>query len=556
LPARLVCAGAIAVMLVSLKNTDVAGAYVGFGVSVFLVLFLFGVLNKNKKARLASWGALVVLAVMVAGIFLGRDSAFVRENKFLRLITKEISLNKNTFQTRLISWRAAWLDFGSHPILGTGYGNYAITFDKYFDPKFYNYTRAETYFDRAHNNLIDIASTTGVIGLLAYLSIFAAVGYYLISGYGRKKISLVEFTLLAGLIAAYFIQNLAVFDSLVTYISLMMTLGLVYWMAEKREINGNEAVPSPRVFADKEIYALVGAGVIMLFIIYQYNVKPLKMLIGTIDGQIAFARGNTIGAYEAYKKALSYRTPLDRDSRDSFIRAISQGSALRRVNEEKAREILDYAINLSDKNLKYNPLDSMALLVASQLLNLTSTFYKNDPEKFYHYSNRALEAVDKSIKSSPRRVPIYFQKAQIYLTRGEVDKAISVLEYAVGLNEDYYDSICYLARVRLAEKKKGGYEDMDACVDKGGASILAPSEFVIELARHYAAKQDWRRALKLYERLRELNPKNAKVWANLANLYLKTGDKAKAERAARKAGELDANMKGAADEFIRKMEND
>jgi O-antigen ligase len=32
---------------------------------------------------------------------------------------------------------------------------------------------SEEYFDRAHNNLLDILSTGGLISLLAYLSIFS-----------------------------------------------------------------------------------------------------------------------------------------------------------------------------------------------------------------------------------------------------------------------------------------------------------------------------------------------------------------------------------------------
>ncbi len=552
--ARVAYIAAALVMLVSLKDTDVAGAYVGLGASIFLALLLYGVLNKNKKAKMISWGALVILIILVSSVFIDSSGSFVQNNKLLRLITGEISLSKNTFQTRLISWRAAWLGFGSHPVLGTGYGNYAITFDKYFDPKFYNYTRSETYFDRAHNNLIDIASTTGIVGLLTYLSIFAAIGYYLIRGYREKKISLMEFTLLAGLITAYFIQNLAVFDSLVTYMALMVALGFVYWITENRDMIAVEDVrPVGRGFTNKEIYTLIGVGVIMFFIIYQYNIKMIKMLTGTIDGQRIYAQGDIVGTYEAYQKALSYNTPLNRDSRDSFIRVVIGGNALRKIDKGKAREILNYAINLSDKNLKYNPRDSMALLINAQLLDLTSTFYKKNPDEFYYYSNRALESVNKSIKSSPGRIPIYFQKAQIYITRGEIDKAIEALKYAETLNEDYYDSVCRLARVRIIEKKPKGYEDMSACIDKGGTSTLSPAGFVISLINHYAEKKDWPRVLKLYERLSRLDSKNAKVWANLANLYAKFGDKKKAVKAARKTGELDPNMKKSADDFIQRL---
>ena len=94
---------------------------------------------------------------------------------------------------------------------------------------------------------------------------------------------------------------------------------------------------------------------------------------------------------------------------------------------------------------------------------------------------------------------------------------------------------------------------MSACIDKGGTSTLSPAGFVISLINHYAEKKDWPRVLKLYERLSRLDSKNAKVWANLANLYAKFGDKKKAVKAARKTGELDPNMKKSADDFIQRL---
>jgi O-antigen ligase len=79
-------------------------------------------------------------------------------------------------------------------LLGSGYGNYSLTFDKYFDPKFYNYTRSETYFDKAHNNIVEISLLTE-FGTNNLFSIFAAIAYYLIFGYRQKKIGVHEFVL-------------------------------------------------------------------------------------------------------------------------------------------------------------------------------------------------------------------------------------------------------------------------------------------------------------------------------------------------------------------------
>jgi len=542
-----------------------SGSLVGLGLSVVLLFFIYGIFNKNKKVKIATLSLFFLSVILLALVFANKNSAFVKNNATLSTITTLVSANKVTFQTRLISWKAAWRDFPSHPFLGAGYGNFAISFDKYFDPKFYNYTRSETYFDRAHNNIVDIVSTTGLLGFVTYLSIFAAVAYYLISGFKKNSIGLNDFALLSSLIVAYFIQNLAVFDSLVTYISLMVALGYIYWLNNKNgdgRANGilDEALNKIKnIFSYKnstvnESYVIFFAGLIMFIVLYQYNIKPIKMLMGTISGQEAFAKSDFIGGVEAYKKALSYKTPLDRDSRDSLIRLISNINNLKQADKEKGAEILDYGVSLSNENLKYNQNDSLALLEHAQLLNTAAEFFKDDKEKFYYYSNLALEAVDRSIKASPGRIPIYFQKAQIYLTRGETDKAIETLNYAVSLNQDYYESVCKLARIQIITKKDEGYPNMDKCIDKGGAGELYPSGFIAQLINHYAEKNDSGKVLKLYERMAQLESKNAKILANLAQLYARAGEKEKAIEMARKAGDLDASIKDAAEGFIKQME--
>ncbi len=546
----------IPIMLLEFNKANTSGAIVGLGISIFVLFFFSAVFGKSKKLRIYGIASFAIAVLLAAAVFMNKESGFVKNNNFLSRLTRNVSFQKVTFQTRLISWKAAAKDFKNHPILGTGYGNYAITFDKYFNPKFYNYTRAETYFDRAHNNLIDIASTAGILGLITYLSIFAAAGYYLISGYRKEKISLITFSLIISLIIAYFIQNLAVFDSLVTYIGLMATLGFVYWLSMGEEERGLASLKEAKPLKDsanKEFYVLLGAGLIMLFVIYQYNLKPLKMLKGTINGQVAFSRQDIAGGYEIYKKALSYNTVLDRDGRDSFIRLMTNANILKQVDEEKAKEIAAYAVALAEKNVRYNPQDSLMQLALAQILNTAMIINSDDAVAASDYGRRALEAADKSIEASPGRIPHYFQKAQILITLGRGEEAIETLKYAEHLNEDYYESTCMLAKVQIILEKKEGYESVNRCIDKGGVGQLAPAGFVGQLINYYYENKDNPRVLKLYERLAQLDSSNAKVWANLAKLYAQAGEKEKATEAATKVGELDPALKDEADVFIRSL---
>ncbi|MBU2415779.1 O-antigen ligase family protein [Patescibacteria group bacterium] len=552
------CIAGIAIMLWAFKIANTSGAYVGLGTSIAVLFFLYIIFSKNKKIKIISLTFLIALIVMIGTIFANKKSDFVKNNRYLNSITHSISFNKPTFQTRLISWKTAAEDFIYHPILGTGYGNFAIIFDKHFDPKFYNYTRSETYFDRAHNNLIDIASTSGTLGLLAYLSIFVAVSYYLIKNFKNKNIDLNNFILLICLFVAYFIQNLAVFDSLVTYISLMVALGYIYCLTHKKtteEKNKKEILTSSLAG-----YVLLMTLILILIVTYQFNIKPLKMLQQTINGHIAINREGLAAGIEAYKKALSYNTILDRDSRATLVRLISSNeSYLNNIEQGKAFDILDYGIELAKKNIQYNPKDSLAQMQFALIANIAAQRAQSaqNTEKFYYYSDQALTAIDQSIKASPRRIPIYFHKAQIQLTRGENDQAISTLKYAITLNEDYYDSTCQLAQVYLSiGQNDEGFKLIDKCIDMGGVNLFQSPGLIKNLISHYAGQNnEFKKILKLYERLSVLEAKNVKIWIDLAKLYEQAGDKDKAIQTARKASALDKSLEKSVDQFIEKLGN-
>ncbi len=545
----------IIIMLVAFKGANVAGAYAGLGAGVITFLFFYGLMVKNRKIKVVSLLAFVLITGGSLFAVTNKDAPVVRNIKPIQ----DFSLKEATLQTRFIAWRAAWKDFKNHPLLGSGYGNFAITFDKYFDADFYNYTRSGTYFDRAHNNLIDIVSTTGILGFLAYLSIFVAVLYYFWRIYKKKRIKSAELAVLLSLLAAYFVQNLAVFDSLSTYIGLMVFLGFVHFLfnTEEDRDNKRELVQKDKKFINQEIYALGGAGLVIIFIIFKFNFLPVQMLYGTIQGQKAFARNMPLKALASYEKVLQNEGILDRDSRDSFIRsAMSRTGALSQLSAQERNRVLEKAIEWARANVAYNPEDSLAQLRLAQILNISARFnYQNDKEKFEHYSREALEAINRSIQSSPERVPLYGTKANILLTRQKTGEAIKVLKKAIELNPNYEDIYCKLAEIySISGKQDKGFESMDECLNKKGASALKFESVVKKAINHYLEKGENDKVLDLYKRLSRLEKNNPQVWIKLAQLYARMGKTDEAKQAAQKAAELKPELQSDVEGFIKSLD--
>ncbi len=553
------------VMLLEFWAAHTSGAIIGLFLSILLLFLLLSLTHRSKTLRRSALAVLVVVVIGVVAIFLQYRSSWF-QHSFLRNLTTE----KSTFQTRLISWKSAADDFKYHPWLGVGIGNYAIIFDKHFDASFYNYATSGTYFDRAHNNLIDITSTTGLLGLLTYLSIFIAIIYYLFkkfkqnggyAGMGDEgEARNLEIIVITALLTAYFIQNLAVFDSLVTYMGLMIIFAFIYWLvldtsnteASEAELSLEGDVKSNTGDLKKRICTLSSKWewpVLIILIISsyifasQYNIKPWRMFIGSIQGYSKIINGNFAGGFADYQRAL-VGTHLDHDARVTLINLVdSNPSILYSLPKNQVKSDLDYVVSLAEKNVAIAPLDSLTQMQFAQILEVAARFNYNNPKEFSTYSNRALQAINRSIAASPGRVSVYLVKAQILLVAGKKAEAINTDKYAISLNPHYYEGHCRLSQLYYSLKDANDMStELSSCLDLGGIHTVRSNSFLASALSYFASKHNYSKALSVAERLSALNPHDAQISMNLGELYLINGEGSKAELNAQRAISIDKKL--------------
>jgi len=516
----------VIIMLLEFWKCKTSGAIIGLFLSILLALFLVGLFHDNKKVKKLSL-SLFVLAIISVSFIFSQNQASWFQNSFLKNLTPQ----KITFQTRLISWQAAAKDFSNHPVLGTGFGNYAIIFDRHFDSKFFNYTTSETYFDRAHNNLIDIVSTTGLLGLITYLSIFVFVIIYLfrlmkenewkagLSDLKHRKN--LEIIIIISLLAAYFIQNLAIFDSFVTYIGLMITLAYISWLYfENKEEESREIVIKKQ---NIEIILLIVFLLLAYIFTATFNLKPKRDLKGSIAAYSLISSGNFPDGFKLFKESLN-DGPLDRDARNILVNLFSASyQNLEKLPEETADEFISFVIDQVEKNIAFNPVDSLLNLQYTQVLDLAANYYKTrDIDKYNELSQKAMERIDIAIDSSPGRAPLYFAKGQMLLVREENEKAIETVNQGISLNPDYYDGYCRLSQFQASLGKQSSEEfssSLDKCFDLGGSSSINSNSFLQLVVQHYLNKADYQRAVLAGEKMASLNPENKDVLFSLAKLY-------------------------------------
>ena len=177
-------------------------------------------LRRNTKIQFVAGALVAFILIGMGSFFLARESAFVQENTVLKRFAS-ISLTEGTVFARTIVWSMAWEGVKERPVLGWGQENFSIVFNKYYDPRMY---AQEPWFDRTHNIIFDWLIAAGVLGLLAYISIFLALLWMI---YKTKNFTVVQKWFLLGLLAAYSFHNLTVFDQVTSYI---LFFSLVAWI--------------------------------------------------------------------------------------------------------------------------------------------------------------------------------------------------------------------------------------------------------------------------------------------------------------------------------------
>ena len=498
---KLIYAVAFIISIIGFFKADISGAQAGLMVGIFTSILVLILISKNKKTKIISLSALIIFIAVLVSLFAFRFNP-VFDNTYVGKALRDFSTQNATLNTRLISYKSAGHYLIDNPItliFGVGHGNYSTIFDKYFDPEFYDYDRNATYFDRAHCTIIDIITTTGLIGLLAYLSIFLFIFIYLIRAYRKNNLNKNELAIILGLIVAYFVQNLAVFDSFATYLYFMMILGFIYFIGLKGEIDNDK---NKRTKTLK--YVVLPLAVVFGIFGIVNNINSMSMAKDTITAYAYTYSNGLVAGSNKFAEVFKYHTGLERDARESYINLVLESSdqVLKTTSSAEVEKVVLLAIEAAETNEDYNINDNLILTRLAKVYDLAGRFYfyQNNSEKGSYYSNLALNTLDRAIEVSPGRIPLYLTKANLLMNFGKNDEAISSIEYAKNLNTNMPEPYCQLANVYFILKDSNNFlSNLKACQEKGGFSLMDWNDFLTSVENYYYNNKDYKSLTSFYE---------------------------------------------------------
>ena len=447
--------------LSTLFLTATRGAFVGFGAGIIFGLIYFTFSKQFKKrGRILS---LILLLIIIGGslfIYFNKNEEWMK--KAPRVVRRLTSISLEGNKSRLISWQIGLQGFKERPLFGYGWENYNIVFNKHYNPYYLQEGMQATWFDRSHNQVIDLLALTGIFGILSYLAIFGIVFWLLF-----KKIKILDkevapqkeerprigYVLLILMFLAYFIQNLFVFDTPAPLIVFYFSLALVYFLT--RDSFKEEQPDQPVEPGKKSNFPLpVLILLILIFLpwaMYKFNIEPFQQSRLGVRA-IHVSKVDLKSGLHWYEQALAKPCFTNPEIRTYLAQTVSEQYS--KINEETVLaelnligEATEMAIAEYKKSVQEHPLNARHWLYLGQLYNLGVGYDKE-------YIQKADEVLHKALELSPKRQSVYFELARVQLFLQEYEKAVELLKQAVLLDPGVEESRQNLEKVLKTLKDK------------------------------------------------------------------------------------------------------
>lgn len=519
----------IAIFAYALLLTATRGTILGFiGGATVAVAYtaLFG--RKYPELRKFAIGGFLALVILALGFVAVKDTDFIQDNNALARIAN-IDIAKD-LETRGVIWSMALDGVKERPILGWGQGSFNYIFNKNFEPVLYN---KEAWFDRVHDIVLDWLVAGGILGFLAYASIFVALLYYLLYlplFKHDERIDVLERAVIIGLLTGYLMHNLVVFDNIISYIFFACIIALVHFRV-------GENIKSIQEFEidDKLVTQMIAPAVFVIVIgtMYFLNVPGILASKDIIN---AMRESTVQGRLENFHKALERNSFANQEIVEQLVQQAMGAARNQRISEEERQAITQRAELEMLQLIDEKPGDA-------RLHNFLATFYRTIGA---YPQAREQAAIARSL--SPRKPSIVLEQGVIELQMGNLEGARDFFKEAYEL-----ETSNSLARVFYAstEVQLGNIELAKELIGDEHLREFATNDFALSSVN---SSGDMEFLAELFEKRVELSPGSAQDWASLAYAYYQLDETDKAIDALQRASSSAPTFAKQANCFIDNLE--
>lgn len=524
--------GALAILFVYLLiQTATRGTALGLLTGSFVMVTYIALFAKGyPRMRKSAVSAIIGLVILVGGFIAIKDSSFVQGNPYLQRIAS-ISLKEAT--TRFDIWSMAFNGVKERPILGWGQSNYNYVFNKYYEPELHG---QEAWFDRVHDIIMDWLIAGGVLGLLAYLSLYGSAVYYLLIRPMMRRddesFTVVERGVLLGLLVGYFVHNIFVFDNIVSYIFYGTILAYIHSQVSQ-PIHGIESAKMDVRVVEQILTPVMIVALVL--VVYFVNVPSIQASKDIIQ---AFSAKTPDGVLKNFDLALSRGSLGDQEIREQMtqkVQSLLQDKNVPDAIKEKAKKRVEEELlaQIAEK-----PGDARIEVFISSFYRMIGNY------------DAAITHLEAARKLSPRKQLIIFEQGYTYLQKQDAKKAKEYFKEAYDLGPQFMESRVLYAMAAMYD------HDIDLVNEliQTDEQKKAFSENQNAVQATYGAKQ-YPLLIELFKMRIETRPTDPQERSSLAFVLNESGDKEGAVEVLKKAAEDIPSFKDQAEGFIKSIRN-
>ncbi|MEK9180758.1 MAG: O-antigen ligase family protein, partial [Patescibacteria group bacterium] len=510
--------------LIIINATETRGALIALFIGFFLAALLFAVTASSKKVRYFGIVVLSVLALSGALVFAFRDSDFIKSVPGMRRVAG-ISLKDVTTESRLLTWQASWRGFTDRPVLGYGYENFNVAFNRYFPAPIFRDAGSQIWFDRAHNIVFDVMVASGILGLGAYLSLFILSFWILWRYYKRdpdanKTTSILFFCMLL----AYFIQNFFVFDTLSTYLSFYTVLAFLVFLQVQN--SGAPALLESRRTRGFNPLLASGFIVALLFAAYFSVFRPARANLYVTNALLSASKGRLENLLGDYEKVVGLDTYVTEEARQKLTETLLRLRGSQSIGTEQLNQAYRYAIEEMQTAVKRAPLEIRNHMFLMAL-------YNNLPIATVGSREEAIRLGKQVIKLSSTRPQVYFELGQAAIALGRMQEGVGYFEEAVEISPKTVEARWNLA---MAYVLSGKFSESEVELKKMERYLGSISlEGIKNLLQIYLKNNRLEDTVRLYKELALRYPEDVQLRSEAATVY---GKLCKVEEAKAEAGQI------------------
>jgi tetratricopeptide (TPR) repeat protein len=471
--------------------TKSRSGFLGLGVGGFIyliglvTLYLRDFKNKEIKLPVKHISLLIISLLLLVGWFGSPFTPTIQQliNKSDQVEeTNEIAINQpvanrldlggtDSGEIRKIVWDGAFAVWERYPLFGSGVETFAYSYYK-DRPMAHNLVSEWDFlYNKAHNELLNFLATTGVFGLISYLSLFALFGvrslqFFLAKDEQNKKTKQKLLSLgLVSSILALSVSNFFGFSTVM--VSTLMFLFFAFFeVIQAKETTSQTNIKVKLDFWDYTWISSVCL-VALFFLIQIFNIWQADYIF--TKGRRLVESGYISEGGPYLQKAVDLR-PNEDLFYDKFATTLGQAALIFAEQEKlpEAQSAAQSAIMMSNTALELNP-------VHLNLYKTRTRLFMNLGLLDIQLLKEAQKTVKDALELAPTDAKLVFNLALIEEALGNNEEAFKLFKRTVEMKDNYGTALNHLAEVYLKNN-----EPQEALVQYKKILFYFPGDQAIE----------------------------------------------------------------------------